>query len=82
MHKAPKETLGELGVDSPGHPPTHRFMKGVMHKTLFIEYFVWFLNPSTSIIRIHRKQFSHNTTSFSFSFFLTLIIKRLSTEAG
>lgn len=65
MHKAPKETVGELDVCSPGHPPTHEFMKGAMHKTL-LWCFLCLLNPSASIMLIYRKQFSHNMT---FSFF-------------
>lgn len=67
MHKAPKEILGELEVCSPGHPPTHQFMKGVMHKTLFIGCFAWLLNPSTSIMLIYRNQFSNNMTFFFLS---------------
>lgn len=42
MHKAPKATVGELDVCSPGHPPTHQLMKGAMHKTLFIVFSVPF----------------------------------------
>lgn len=42
MHKAPKATVGELDVCSPGHPPTHQLMKGTMHKTLFIVFSVPF----------------------------------------
>lgn len=67
--KAPKATLGELGVDSPGHPPTQQFMRGVVHRTLFIEHFAWLLNPSSSIMLIYRKQFSHNMPPSPFFFF-------------